>query len=49
MPWPIRFGPLPRITTLSRPFGFDSHVGSYELYMYGVNDSNSAAQVSTRL
>ena len=49
MPWPIRFGPLPRMTTLSRSFGFASQVGSYELYRYGVNDSNSAAQVSTRL
>ena len=49
MPWPMRFGPLPRMTTLFAAFGFASHVGSYELYRYGVNDSNSAAQVSTRL
>ena len=26
MPWPIRLGPLPRITTLFRPFGFDSQL-----------------------
>ena len=37
------------MTTLWRSFGFDSQLGSYELYRYGVNDSNSAAQVSTRL
>ena len=50
MPWPIRLGPLPRITTLRlrvriRPRTPVSNVP----YMYGVNDSNSAAQVSMRL
>ncbi len=49
MPWPMRLGPLPRITTLRRSLGSDSQNGSNVPYMYGVNDSNSAAQVSMRL
>ena len=49
MPWPMRFGPLPRITTFLVPLGSDSQNGSKVPYMYGVNDSNSAAQVSIRL
>ena len=49
MPWPMRLGPLPRITTFFLPLGSDSQKGSNVPYMYGVNDSNSAAQVSMRL
>ena len=49
MPWPIRFGPLPRMTTFFFAFGSDSQNGSNVPYMYGVNDSNSAAHVSMRL
>src|ERR1700733_11085744 len=45
----MRFGPLPRITTLGRSTGAASSSSSYVEYKYGVNDSNSAAQVSTRL
>ena len=49
MPWPIRLGPPPRMITLRLSVGRDSHSSSYVEYMYGVCDSNSAAQVSTRL
>jgi hypothetical protein len=49
MPCPIRLGPLPRMTTFFFGFGSDSQYGSKVPYMYGVNDSNSAAQVSIRL
>ena len=45
----MRFGPLPRMTTFGRLFGLASDSRSYDEYRYGVNDSNSAAQVSTRL
>ena len=49
MPWPMRFGPLPRMTTFGRGVGLASHSCSNVPYRYGVNDSNSAAQVSMRL
>ncbi len=49
MPWPMRFGPLPRMMIFGLSVGSASHVSSKLLYMYGVNDSNSAAQVSMRL
>src|ERR1700722_18599401 len=45
----MRFGPLPRITIFGRFTAADSSSSSYVEYMYGVKDSNSAAQVSTRL
>ena len=55
MPWPIRFGPPPRITTFFLSDGHASHStspmasASYVEYMYGVCASNSAAHVSMRL
>ena len=49
MPWPMRLGPLPRMMTLRAGVGSASHSCSKVPYMYGVNDSNSAAQVSMRL
>ncbi len=49
MPWPIRLGPLPRMTTFFFGVGSASQTSSNVPYMYGVNDSNSAAQVSIRL
>ena len=54
MPWPMRFGPPPRMTIFCRSVGSASQAGvpkppSYVLYMYGVADANSPAQVSIRL
>jgi hypothetical protein len=49
MPWPMRLGPDPRMTTFERDEGSASQSSSNVPYMYGVNDSNSAAQVSMRL
>ena len=47
MPWPIRFGPLPRMMTLGRSPAGTSVSSSYVEYRYGVRAANSAAQVST--
>ena len=50
MPWPMRFGPLPRMTTfVARVRVRPRRSARSVLYMYGVNDSNSAAHVSMRL
>ena len=49
MPCPMRFGPLPRMITFFFGVGSASHTSSNVPYMYGVNDSNSAAHVSMRL
>src|SRR5580692_4484294 len=47
MPWPMRFGPLPRMITFGLVPAGTSLSSSYVEYRYGVRAANSAAQVST--